>query len=99
MRQSFKRLCALPFVPVKDVISAFSEIKKAAPSKFSVMTKYFETWYIGDFKKNSKVLRKIPCYPISMWNVHARVLADDPRTNNSLESWHKILEVFIFYFY
>ena len=28
-------------------------------------------------------------FPQTLWNVNARTLADEPRTNNHLEGWHK----------
>lgn len=31
----------------------------------------------------------MPSFPIELWNVYNNVINDEPRTNNSLESWHK----------
>ncbi len=57
------------------MIYAFEEIKEKAPSKLSSIFVYFEKFYIGKKCrfKNSDV-RKVPSYPIKMWNVHNRVL-------------------------
>ena len=35
----------------------------------------------------------MPLFPISIWNCYDRVLSDQARTNNSLESWHKQFEM------
>ena len=32
--------------------------------------------------------RKTPRFPISSWNVFQRVIDDEDRTNNPVESWH-----------
>ena len=81
------------------MIYAFEEIKEKAPSKLSSIFVYFEKFYIGKKCrfKNSDV-RKVPSYPIKMWNVHNRVLNGDPRTNNSIEFWHKQFAVVLFYY-
>ena len=33
--------------------------------------------------------RTVPVYPIDMWNVYQRVLSNLPRSNNSIEGWHR----------
>ena len=33
--------------------------------------------------------RRRPHFPQELWNVHERVVEDFPRTNNSLEGWHR----------
>ena len=41
------------------------------------------------FVNRSTTVRKVPVFPIKMWSVYQRLLDGLPRTNNSLESWHK----------
>ena len=81
-----------PFVPPKDVIKAFKEIKALGTSckKFDPMFTYFETFYIGKLVRKSETMRKVPVYPIKRWNVFSRVRDGKARTNNSQEVWHKI---------
>ena len=46
---------------------------------------YFEETFIG-----KKVWRRraIPLFELKVWNIYDRVLANLPRTNNSVEGWH-----------
>ena len=81
----------LAFVPIKDVISAFKEISRISVEDFKPMLEYFEEFYIGT--NYSRQTRRIPTYPIKMWNCYNRVLEDLDTTNNSLESWHKVFEM------
>ena len=36
--------------------------------------------------------KAIPLFPIELWNCYQRVLNDEDRVNNSIESWHKQFE-------
>jgi hypothetical protein len=47
---------------------------------------YWEDNYIGRLRVN---IRANPLFPISTWNVHSRVTDGLPRTNNSVEGWHR----------
>ena len=92
VRRLFKYLKYLPFVPPKDVIKAFKEIKTLSDTcrKFEPMLTYFENFYIGKLVRNQQKIRKVPVYPINRWNVVSRVKEGKARTNNTQESWHKI---------
>jgi hypothetical protein len=97
VRKLFKYMKFYPFVPITDVITAFKKIKQCALdskcAKFEPMLAYFEKFYIGKLVRGSDSTRRVPVYPIKMWNVVNRVKSNKDKTNNSLESWHK---VFIF---
>ncbi|CAF1109324.1 unnamed protein product [Brachionus calyciflorus] len=88
--KAFQRLKALPFVPCDDVVDAFKVIKCNSPVEFNLMLEYFETYYIGKLKKNSKSVREEPMFAIETWNVYERIEKDLPRANNNLEAWHKV---------
>ena len=92
VRKLFKYLNFLPFVPSKDVVKAFKEIVALGNDcrKFQPMFTYFERFYIGKLVKNSQSLRHVPTYPIQRWNLVSKILQDKARTNNALESWHKL---------
>lgn len=79
----------MAFLPVSDVIFGFKHICDHAPASLSPVLDYFETYYIGKIDPVKQTRRKVPSFRIPMWNVYERVVADKPRTNNSIESWHK----------
>ena len=83
-------------MPPCDVIEAFNMISKSAPVNLLPMLTYLEKWYIGNPDKvtNKQTifgLRKIPCYPIQIWNCYNRVLNHDTNTNNSSEAWNLLI--------
>ncbi|CAF1102351.1 unnamed protein product [Brachionus calyciflorus] len=50
------------------------------------LLKYVSKYYIGT---KSRLAR----FPFPTWNLHSRVLANMPRTNNTVESWHNVFTV------
>ncbi|CAF1060993.1 unnamed protein product [Brachionus calyciflorus] len=84
-RVSFRRLQALAFIPVCDIIEGFEYIKQTAPCCFSNILNYFENNYIGHVKNG---VRGKPRFDIELWNLFDRVKKDIPRTNNDVENWH-----------
>ena len=88
-RKTFRSIEALAFLPPKEVINAFKYIQSTAPPFMSdYVNNYFENKFIGSIdQKTGK--RKLPIFPIKLWSVYQRVLDGLPRTNNSIEAWHK----------
>ena len=75
VKKFFRRVIALPFVPVRYVLMAWSSLKAEKPSVTGIQEfiDYFEhTWLNGQFQ-------------LTTWNVF---MEDGPRTNNNLEGWH-----------
>ena len=66
--KAFQRLKNLPFVPVKDIPQAFSEVSSLSPNSFTPMLDYIEEYYIGKLKINSRTQRKELKLPIKYWN-------------------------------
>ena len=66
VRNLFKYLKFLPFVPPRDVIKAFKMIQDLGENcqKFKPMFVYFEKIYIWKLLNNNLTVRKIPVYPI-----------------------------------
>lgn len=77
------------FVPKEDVITAFDGLIAICPQNMDLIIDYWEDTYIGRQRRNR---RAVPKFPISIWNVHDRVLNDLPRTNNSVEGWHRAFQ-------
>ncbi|CAF4511903.1 unnamed protein product [Rotaria socialis] len=83
-----RKLLALAFVPVVDVIKAFEFIADAFNDDDDEdFIDYFEKTWIGEPKKRG-VGRKNPLFTIDLWNVYDRESANLPRSNNSIEGWH-----------
>ena len=80
---------ALAFLPINDVVEAFETLEEVMPEKAQPIMDYFEDTYIGRLRRRN---RRAPCFPISMWNMHERIILDLPRTNNSLEGWHNHIQ-------
>ncbi|CAF0971024.1 unnamed protein product [Rotaria magnacalcarata] len=82
-----KKLIALAFVPVLDVIKAFDLIADDFDDDADDFLGYFEKTWIGESKKRG-IGRKKPLFTIELWNVYDRTVANLPRSNNSIEGWH-----------
>jgi hypothetical protein len=90
-RKLYKLTKALAFLPPGHVVYGFTKIQKICSDDFKPVLDYFEQYYIG--LPVSISARKAPLFEIGVWNVYDRVVDDLPRTNNSLESWHKVFEL------
>ncbi|CAF0992663.1 unnamed protein product, partial [Brachionus calyciflorus] len=88
-RRYFRYLKCLPFIPVKYLINVFCKLNSSRPESIAPIYDYFEKYYIGLQKEPGSKVRIVPDFPIKTWNVHKRVLENLPRSNNSLEAWHK----------
>lgn len=95
--KAFGYLKCLAFLKPEDVVPGFEFIRTFAPAICKPLLDYFEKYYIGTVNPRNDRERSIPWFPIELWSVYQRVLNDEPRTNNSTESWHKSLAVRIFY--
>ena len=88
-----KRFHSLAFVPSNKVIETFEELVASLDPETDELLGdflvYFETTWIGI---NQRGRRRRPLYDIDLWNVHDRVQDDLPRTNNSIEGWHRAFD-------
>ena len=48
---------------------------------------FFEDTYIGRYPRNAP--RRLPLFAIDLWNIFNRTDDELPRTNNSVEGWHR----------
>ena len=80
---------ALAFLPINNVAEAFETLEEVMPAEAQPILDYFEDTYIGRLRRRN---RRAPWFPISMWNMHERVILDLPRTNNSIEGWHNHIQ-------
>jgi len=86
VRMYVKMLLALGFVPVAHVPQAFDELVETSPPQLATINDYWEDNFIGRQRRNR---RGNPRFAITLWNMHDRVNDGLPRTNNSVEAWHR----------
>jgi len=77
---------ALAFVLTDDVAGAFEELSEILPPESRPVADYFEDTYIGRPQRRG---RRQPTYAIGMWNMYQRSEDELPKTNNSVEGWHR----------
>ncbi|CAF1516016.1 unnamed protein product [Rotaria sordida] len=81
-RLNVKKLIALAFVPVDEITTGFDLITNQFDDDADDLLDYFEKTWIGEPKRRGTG-RKKPQFDHKLWNVHDRVLAAVPRSNNS----------------
>jgi hypothetical protein len=57
------------------------------------LTDYFEDTWIG--RPNKRRTRRPPTFSLALWNQYDVTLADLPKTNNSVEGWHRAFSSFL----
>jgi hypothetical protein len=90
LRTQVKLLPALALLPPADVIAAFDELHLDAA--LDPLYDYYEDTFIGRQRRGR---RAQPRFAIATWNIHDRVADGLPRTNNSVEGWHRAFNKFV----
>nr|CAI5844980.1 unnamed protein product [Callosobruchus analis] len=87
-----KFLSALAFVPTTDVVEAFEIVcdENMLPEDAQPILDYFEDTWIG--RPQRRQHRRSPRFSHSMWNCFNTVVEGLPKTNNSIEGWHRAFE-------
>jgi hypothetical protein len=70
-----RTMAALAFVPVGSVIDSYETL--------------LETHAPVSATSNRRNVRRQPLFGLDVWNVYNRVDESLPRTNNSVEAWHR----------
>ncbi|CAF4631856.1 unnamed protein product, partial [Rotaria sp. Silwood2] len=84
-RINVKKLMGLAFVPVGDVLKAYSSLINDFDDEDYLLLDYFERVWVGQ-KKSSR--RDKPRFSLQLWNIYDRVIQDLSRSNNAIEGWH-----------
>jgi hypothetical protein len=89
---NIRQLLALAFVPESDVVSSFESLIESQyfyqnEIYLQPIVDYFEDNWIGRLDRRNR--RRQPPYPPSLWNCFTAVINDLPKTNNSVEGWHR----------
>ena len=84
-------LPALVFLPAGDVIEGFEELVDTVRILYNdvadELLQYFEDTCIGRYRRNAP--RRSPLFAINLWNMFNRTDHELPRTNNSVEGYHR----------
>ncbi|CAF1653034.1 unnamed protein product, partial [Didymodactylos carnosus] len=88
-RLNVKKLMALAFVPVHDVVRAYTTIVANFDDAADRLHEYFDKVCIEE-KKTQSSARKKPQFAHQLWNVYDRVVHNSPRSNNAVEGWHHV---------
>ncbi|CAF2977509.1 unnamed protein product [Rotaria sp. Silwood2] len=83
-RLNLKKLIALAFVPLDQVITGFDLIYDQFDDDADDLLDYFEKTWIGE-KRRRGTGRKKPQFDHKLWNVYDRVIATVTQSNNSVE--------------
>ena len=86
-------LPSLAFVPEQDVVDCFNIIMQDFPASALNVATNFEDTYIG--KRLPDQSRRVPQFPIRIWNMYERVQGELARTNNVVEGWHNAFQTSI----
>lgn len=85
-------LPALAFIPLSKVVVAFEALLESGifPPECREVLDYVEDTWIG--RPNSRGQRRPPMFAHALWNCFEAVLQHAPKTNNSIEGWHRGFE-------
>lgn len=89
---SLKMLPCLAYVPVEQVVEKFEQLLDTPFFNENVeilqpLIDYFEDNWIGRLDRRGR--RRPPNFAISLWNCYDAIILDLPKTNNSVEGWHR----------
>ncbi|KAK9738629.1 hypothetical protein QE152_g9700 [Popillia japonica] len=83
-----RMLPAAAFVPTESVVEVFETLceNQIFPPEAQEVVDYFEDTWIG---RPHRRQRRPPQFDLDMWNLYQSILEDLPKTNNSVEGWHR----------
>lgn len=84
-----RMLSALAFVPTSQVVKYFEQLcdQDILPPEAQPVLDYFEDTWIGRPVRNHR--RRPPYFSHHIWNCFDAVQQGLPKTNNSIEGWHR----------
>lgn len=84
-----RMLPALAFVPTGNIVQAFDDLIDHGQFllESQPVVDYFEDTWIGRPNRGNR--RRLPRFPHDLWNCYDAVIDGLPKTNNSVEGWHR----------
>ena len=77
-----------------DICEVFESLQDVIPPELEELTNYFEDMWIGrPFRRR----RRDAVFKPELWTTFDWVQGDLPKTNNSLEGWHRSLQLTLGY--
>jgi hypothetical protein len=70
----------------EQVANAFDELQDRVTPELAELYAYWEDTFVGRLQRRGRTCGR---FPIECWNVNIRVTNELPRTNNSIEAWHR----------
>ena len=93
LRSHFHCILGLAFLPLEDVPADLEKLRGVVDERLDDVIDHVEKNYVlGRIRGRG---RTAPRYPPRVWNCHIRTLQGLPRTNNSVEGWHRRLKTVI----
>ena len=94
---NLRMLCATAFLPPAQVIEGFENLagnlRNLYDDEVDELLEYFEDNYVGRFRRNAP--RRPPLFALDLWNMFHRTDDELPRTNNSVEGWHRSFQAHV----
>ena len=88
-----RHIPALAFLPPSDIPAAFDQLKDDIPAEANEIVEWFEEYYVhGKTRRTLRagnVIRAPPLFPPDFWSVVDNIEYAFPRTQNSVEAWHR----------
>ncbi|KAL0895896.1 hypothetical protein ABMA27_011914 [Loxostege sticticalis] len=91
-----RHIVALAYLPADEIPDAFIRLKaEVLPNEADPITDWFEQYYVlGKLKSHTKGVklhftRSAPLFPPQLWSIHNLNEMALPRTQNSVEAWHR----------
>lgn len=88
IRNGFKEVVGLAFVPEADIEQACEEVLENLPDRMVEFGDYFERTYVVGRRARGRRRGTAPRYPPAWWNQYRAARERQPRTNNVTEAWH-----------
>ena len=98
-----KHIPALAFLPYNKILAAFDELKSNIPPdmppEVNELMDWFEVYYIREkiicILRNGNVVRSNSLFSPSLWSITENIEYTFPRTQNSVETWHRRWEILV----